>query len=93
MAATARHIIVHGRVQGVGFRFFVQHLGRRLGVTGSVRNCPDATVEIVVEGDSRRVEQFVKEVGIGPAMARIEGLEIKDLDVSGLYRSFEIEGW
>ena len=38
MATVAKRIIVHGRVQGVGFRFFVQHTGTRLGVSGDVRN-------------------------------------------------------
>ena len=71
MAAQAKQIIVHGRVQGVGFRYFVQHTGNRLGLTGNVRNCPDSTVEIVVEGDARKIADFIKQVKKGPSLASV----------------------
>ena len=93
MAMQAKHIIVQGRVQGVGFRYFVQRVGMRLGLTGNVRNCPDSAVEIVVEGPARRIEEFVKEVGQGPPLARVERLDIHDIPPRGNYRSFLIEGW
>ena len=92
MASTGKHIIVYGRVQGVGFRFFVQRVGRRLGLLGAVRNCPDLTVEIVVEGEVGKVEEFIKEVQKGPPVARVERLDIQDIDPRGTYRAFMIEG-
>jgi acylphosphatase len=93
MAKQARRITVHGMVQGVGFRFFVQRVGRRLGLTGDVRNLPDWTVEIVVEGNPGPLEEFIREVRRGPPMAHVERLEIHDIAVSGSYSSFSIEGW
>jgi acylphosphatase len=93
MAKQARRIIVYGMVQGVGFRYFVQRVGKRLGLIGEVRNLPDWTVEIVVEGDSGRLEEFIREVRKGPPMAHVERLEIHDIAVSGSYPSFLIEGW
>lgn len=93
MASESKHIIVHGRVQGVGFRYFVQHLGTQLGLTGNVRNCPDSTVEIVVEGPATQVAEFVREVEQGPPLARIERVEVHDVRARGRYRSFLIEGW
>lgn len=93
MAAKAKHIIVHGRVQGVNFRYFVQRVGSRLGLTGNVWNCPDSTVEIVVEGSAGRIEEFLREVEQGPPLARVERLEIHDIPARGNYRSFLIEGW
>jgi acylphosphatase len=93
MAVQAKHIIVHGRVQGVGFRYFVHHVASRLGLTGNVCNCPDFTVEIVVEGPARRIEEFMHEVEQGPSLARVERLEICDIPAGGNYRSFLIEGW
>jgi acylphosphatase len=89
----AKHIVVHGLVQGVGFRYFVQGLGRRLGLTGDVRNLPDSTVEIVVEGDDGKIKEFVKAVERGPSMAYVERLDIHDLAPSGKYHSFLVEGW
>jgi acylphosphatase len=93
MAVIARHIIVHGKVQGVGFRYFVQHIGNRLGLVGNVRNCPDSTVEIVVEGDARGVADFIKQVEQGPSMAWVNRVDILDLPVQGIYGTFSIEGW
>jgi len=93
MTQQARRITVHGMVQGVGFRFFVQRVGKRLGLTGDVRNLPDWTVEIVVEGDPGQLEEFIREVRKGPPMARIERLEIHDIAVNGSYPGFLIEGW
>ena len=60
MTKKALHIVVHGRVQGVGFRYFVQHIGDRIGLTGNVCNCADGTVEIVVEGAPGLVVEFLE---------------------------------
>jgi acylphosphatase len=93
MAQKAKHIIVHGRVQGVGFRYFVRHVANHLGLTGNVRNCPDSTVEIVVEGTSGKIADFINEVEKGPALARVDSVNIADIPVRGDYGSFSIEGW
>ncbi len=93
MAVEAKHIIVHGRVQGVGFRYFVHDVGTRLRLTGNVRNCLDDTVEIEVEGPAARVAAFVREIGEGPPLARVDRLDISDIPPRGNYPSFQIEGW
>ncbi len=93
MASQARRIIVHGMVQGVGFRYFVQRVGKRLGLTGDTRNLPDSTVEIVVEGTPEPVEEFIREVRKGPPAAHVDRLEIHGIAVSGRYPTFMIEGW
>jgi acylphosphatase len=93
MATCAKQITVHGRVQGVGFRYFVQHVGNRLGVVGNVRNCPDSTVEIVVQGSEKNIAEFVKQVERGPALARVQRVEVVDIPVHDSYGSFLIEGW
>ena len=61
-ATQAKLITVRGRVQGVGFRYFVQNAATRLGLTGNVRNCPDSTVEIVAEGNARAIADLVAQV-------------------------------
>ena len=93
MAAQAKQITIHGRVQGVGFRYFVQHVGNRLGLTGNVRNCPDSTVEIIVEGDARRIADFIRQVEKGPSLAWVQRVDVVDIPVQGTYGSFSIEGW
>jgi acylphosphatase len=93
MPVRAKQIRVHGRVQGVGFRYFVQRAGSRLGLTGNVRNRPDDTVEIVVAGDGELIEEFLKEVTKGPPLSRVERLEINDIAPVEKFRSFQIEGW
>jgi acylphosphatase len=93
MAAQAKQIVVHGRVQGVGFRFFVQHTGNRLGLMGNVRNCPDGTVEIVVEGSEKKIVEFIRQVETGPSHARVQNVDVVDITVQGTFGSFLIEGW
>jgi acylphosphatase len=93
MAIRAKQVIVHGRVQGVGFRYFVQHAGNRLGLEGNVRNCPDSTVEIVVEGDAGKIAEFIKQVEKGPSLARVQRVDVSEIPVRGSFGSFLIEGW
>lgn len=93
MVAKANKIIVYGRVQGVGFRYFVQHVGTRLGLAGNVRNCPDSTVEIIVEGSAAKIAEFIKQVERGPSLARVQRMDIVDIGAQGTYGSFLIEGW
>jgi acylphosphatase len=89
----AKHIVVHGRVQGVGYRYFVQRIGARLGVTGDVRNLPDSTVEILVEGSADKIEEFIREVSRGPSLSRVERVDVHDMTAGGRYGSFLVEGW
>ena len=93
MTVRAKQIIVHGRVQGVGFRYFAQHMANRLGLCGNVRNCSDSTVEIIVEGDAGKIADLVKCVEAGPSLARVQRVDVLDIPVTGTYRSFSIEGW
>ena len=93
MAVQAKRITIYGRVQGVGFRYFVQHVGNRLGLVGDVRNGPDSTVEIVVEGAPEKIVEFIKQVGKGPSLAQVRRVDVADITVQGTYGSFLIEGW
>jgi acylphosphatase len=89
----AKQIIVHGKVQGVGFRYFVQHIAKKLGLQGNVRNCPDSTVEILVEGNGADIERFIEEVRQGPPLSWVHTVDVVDIPVRGTYSSFLIEGW
>ena len=88
----ARKFLIRGDVQGVGYRFFAQRAAARHQVLGYVRNCPDRTVEAVVEGSPANVEEFKKDLVTGPQWATVEQVEEINLEPSGLYSSFRIEG-
>ncbi|GIW39526.1 MAG: acylphosphatase [Candidatus Binatia bacterium] len=91
MTALSRvHLLVSGRVQGVGFRFSALDHARRLGLTGWVRNLPDGRVEIVAEGDPERIERFVRWCHEGPPGALVTHVEEERLPASGEFRDFRI---
>lgn len=83
----AKHLIIHGRVQGVGFRAALRREAVRLGVTGWVRNRRDGTVEAVVAGDAAAVAQIVRWVERGPPAAQVTGVEVAETDAT--FASFE----
>ncbi|MEP6994240.1 MAG: acylphosphatase [Acidobacteriota bacterium] len=85
----ARRAIVTGRVQGVGYRFFVEGAARELNVRGWVRNLPDGSVETVAEGDEQQLARFFDRLRRGPRGARVERLSEEDAAVGG-FASFEI---
>ena len=68
--AQQRIIIFKGNVQGVGFRYTTCRVAGGYDVTGSVRNCPDGSVECVVEGDAAEIDAFLAEVSevMGPCI-------------------------
>lgn len=82
---------VSGRVQGVGFRYFVWTQAVRLGVHGFVRNRPDGTVEVVAEGADEAVDALLAAVRTGPRFAEVRDMVITESDPAG-YRSFDITG-
>ena len=93
MATRAKRIVVYGRVQGVGFRYFVQHAGDRFGLKGKVWNRPDSAVEILAEGKHAEMDAFLLEVRQGPRMSRVDRLDVEDLPVGLPFKSFVIEGF
>jgi acylphosphatase len=84
------HLVVYGRVQGVGFRAFVIREARALGLTGRVRNRGDGAVEIDAEGERGSLEQLVAAVRRGPIAARIERVEESMSEGPARHRDFHI---
>lgn len=68
------HFLVRGRVQGVGFRWFVHREASELDLRGWVRNTEDGDVEIVVAGEEDNVEELRKSLKRGPRGSRVDGL-------------------
>lgn len=67
--------LVRGRVQGVGFRYFVAHHADALGLSGSARNLADGRVEVVVEGDAGAVSRLEALLRAGPPGALVRGVQ------------------
>lgn len=84
------HVIVHGRVQGVSFRYFTQLRAAELGVTGWVRNLPDRTVEVTAEGTRPQLERLLGFLRRGPTGATVTQTEITWLPASGTFAGFNI---
>jgi acylphosphatase len=80
---TAYRYIVKGRVQGVGYRYFVARLAGGLGVNGYTRNRPDGTVEVVAEAEEPVLADLEAKLREGPAFARVEDVERKAIAARG----------
>ena len=83
-----RRFLVSGRVQGVGFRWYVMESASAEGITGWVRNVPDGAVEIVAEGDADAMERFERAVRCGPGRARVDDVVTDVLAPTGRFPSF-----
>lgn len=68
------HLVIHGRVQGVGYRAFVECEARSRGLAGWVRNCRDGTVEAVLAGDAAAVDDMIAICRRGPFGARVDAV-------------------
>jgi acylphosphatase len=85
-----RHFRVSGRVQGVGFRYFVRAVALREGLHGWVRNGADGAVEVSVEGDAEALERFELALRHGPPAARVDDVDVTDTGAGGRASGFEV---
>ena len=69
------HVLVRGRVQGVGFRWYVREVARDLGLAGWVRNRPDGAVEVAAEGDVRMIDRLREMLRTGPSGATVTAVD------------------
>lgn len=77
-----KHLIVHGRVQGVGFRFFASSIAHKYNLTGYVKNEYDGTVVIEAQGAPYRIEAFIQEIKEGNRFIRVDFIDITDMPLS-----------
>jgi acylphosphatase len=86
----ARRYLVSGRVQGVGFRYFLHAAASREGLHGWARNLPDGRVEAAAEGDADAIERFERALRHGPPGARVEQLDIEHTAPDGRDSGFTV---
>jgi acylphosphatase len=84
------HIIIGGRVQGVGFRFSCQNKARELALAGWVKNRSDGKVETVAEGSKEAIEQYIQWCRHGPRSAGVTEIESKSEEPVNQFDNFRI---
>ena len=78
-----RRVVVHGSVQGVGFRYSARLEAERRGVAGWIRNRPDGSVDAEIEGDEASVQAMLDWLATGPRGARVERIEVAESEPLG----------
>jgi acylphosphatase len=86
----ALRAVVHGRVQGVGYRFFVIDVASKLGLTGYARNQSNGSVEVVAEGSQAGLDALLAELRRGPALARVDRVDASWAAFTGDYTGFGV---
>jgi acylphosphatase len=88
----AKRYLVRGRVQGVGFRWFVEREAHMLGIAGWVRNNHDGTVEVLAQGTRDQLSGLHSRLRKGPRAARVDAVEVSEANPATELSSFRIEG-
>lgn len=88
----AKRYFVRGRVQGVGFRWFVEREAHMLGIAGWVRNNHDGSVEVLAQGTRDQLMGLHSRLREGPRAARVDTVEVSDATPTDKLSSFRIEG-
>ena len=91
-AIEAKRFIVRGRVQGVGFRWFVEREAHILGIAGWVRNNHDGSVEVLAQGTRDQLSGLCSRLREGPRAARVDNVEESTAQPAAGLNSFRIEG-
>jgi len=84
------HLIISGRVQGVGFRFSAYDEAKDLALAGWVRNLPNGDVEIVAEGSRENLQMLAAWAHLGPPSARVTTVREEWSDFTGEFKDFQI---
>ena len=85
------HIVISGRVQGVGYRYFALNSANELGLAGWVRNRPDGSVEIEAEGSQAPLDSFVLRLHQGPKWSSVENVAVSQIEPKN-EKKFEVVG-
>jgi len=91
LSSATAEIKITGLVQGVGFRHFCYRTAKDLNLTGCVRNEPDRSVLVIVEGDKSQIESFIKSLNVGPSFSNVQNVRVRWTEFSGRYDSFRVE--
>ncbi len=90
MSKKTYKLIVKGRVQGVGFRYYVSEIAPKYDAKGYVRNLPDGTVEIYVTLEQKNFPNFLQMIQKGPIFSRVDDVEITPIEPPMEFDDFKI---
>lgn len=90
MGITRYHLLIEGRVQGVGYRMSAQIMAKKIGVTGWVRNLSNGRVEMVAEGEPTKLNQLVDWAWQGPRFAEVTDISITEQTATDEFDAFEV---
>jgi acylphosphatase len=85
-----RRYYVHGRVQGVGFRYFVQNEAQQFSLEGYAKNRADGSVEVYASGPAGRLEKLKQRLWEGPGLSRVDNVEEQEAE-AGQRNGFRVE--
>ncbi len=84
------HLLISGRVQGVGFRAAVSRKAKNLDLTGWVRNLKDGRVEIIIEGSEENTKKFIDWVRKGSFLSKVSDVKIERQEYRGEFNNFKV---
>ena len=85
------HIIVSGKVQSVGYRYFSQMKAVQYEVTGWAKNLSNGSVEIMAQGSKDDLESFAADLRVGNPFSKIEDMEMTEVEITEEFHSFTIK--
>jgi acylphosphatase len=85
-----KHIVISGKVQGVGFRYWMKNLAINNNINGWVKNKLSGDVEALIIGQEKEIQKLIKQCKIGPSLASIENIQINDYNQDYSNKGFDI---
>jgi acylphosphatase len=85
-------VVVHGNVQGVGYRYSARSWARQMGVSGWVRNLYDGSVEVLAQGEEAAIAELLAVLREGPSGASVAEVIVTDVELDPTLRGFEVRG-
>lgn len=90
MPVKSAYLVIAGRVQGVGFRYFAEHKAVEFNISGWIKNTPDGKVEIEATGEPENLDIFIDWMKIGPARAVIKTFSVSEITPTRTFTNFTI---
>ncbi len=85
-----KHLVISGKVQGVGFRYWLQRLAIEKNICGWVKNKTSGNVEALIVGEEKKVRELIKICEMGPGSAKIDYVQINDYNKDYIKKDFDI---
>ena len=86
-----RHLRIHGKVQGVGYRFYATRVARRMGLKGWIQNNRDGSVEALVEGEKNSIDEWIEEIREGPRYVEVIKIGQESKEFTGKLPDYDVK--